>query len=200
MGQKEHWMRSKFRLGNTALLKASLAVLLFSTPSWAKSFSEISADTPAKSPLITVSDKELLKNSQISYRAEGGFSGIRSYSVILSCVNGRISVLKTIHDPRSSAKTIHNRGTLNAKAYLRLWNSLNRQKALSTANVAEPKMDISDEFTHVFDIRAGQHKNSFSVHGIQRPEACQQFAIKNLIDQTVQMQNFIETHQYLAKK
>src|SRR4051812_31659944 len=49
---------------------------------------------------IQFSNDELLEKSQISYAADGGFTGVRSFSVIISCVNGRISTLKTIRNPR----------------------------------------------------------------------------------------------------
>lgn len=148
----------------------------------------------------TMSSEELLKKSQISYSADGGFSGVKSYGVIVSCVNGKISMLKTIHDPRHNQAPIRHRGNMDQTTYLRLWDSLVKHKVLEAKNIAEPKMDIADEFTIQFEARVGSDKNTFQVHGIARPEASQHFAIKSLIDYAVQMHAFAGTHDELALK
>src|SRR6185369_11388809 len=90
-----------------------------------------SVDEPQEANL-NISDREILKSSQISYRAEGGFTGVRSYGVILSCVNGHVSVLKSILDPRlpSSKASTRQIGTMSTDQYVQLWDNLDRQALL----------------------------------------------------------------------
>ena len=156
--------------------------------------------TVEEKPKVILSDSEILKNSQISYLADGGFTGVKSYGVIISCVNGRISTLKSIHDPQRHEGPLRQRGSMDQMSYIHLWKSLQKHQALQAKNVPEPKIDIADEFTVEFEAKAGSAKNNFKVHGIGRPEACQQFAIKSLIDHAVQMQSFIGPRERLAFK
>jgi hypothetical protein len=69
------------------------------------------------------SEEELLEESQLSYRAEGGFTGVESYGVIISCVKGKVSILKSIHDPRLEKDNARIRqiGTMDQNEYLQLW-------------------------------------------------------------------------------
>jgi hypothetical protein len=142
-------------------------------------------------------DQEILKNSQISYHADGGFTGVRSYGVIISCVNGKISTLKSIHNPGRQGAS-RQKGTMDHASYIRLWKSLKRQRAFTAQNVPAPKHDIRDEFTIDFEARVGSEKNAFRVYGIGRPEASHQFAIKTLIDSAARMQAFIGDRQKVA--
>lgn len=183
-----------------ALLIGGFSVAFFSSKSVASEKNSFNPDSEAKFPRVQIPDSEILKNSQISYRAEGGFTGINSYGIIISCVNGHISMLKSLHDPRRHQSTLHERGLMNHEAYLRLWKELKRQGVFSAASVPEPKMEIADQFTLTFEAKAGNAKHQFSVHGIARPEACQQFAIKSLIDASANMHTFIGAREYLARR
>lgn len=157
---------------------------------------------PAPTPLINASRNDILKNSQISYRAEGGFTGIHSYSVIVTCVRGKISTLQSIHDPRIRNGNSHLRraGRMDKVSYLNLWKSLNNLAVLNIKDAPNPKMDILDEFTVKFEARAGDYKNTFKVYGCGRPEAARYYAVKNIIDQSVDMRSLWATHSRLAKK
>lgn len=149
-----------------------------------------------------LSKQSILKQSQISYKAQGGFTGVESYGVLISCSGGKISVLKTLRDPRLGQKEGHLRqaGTLDTNAYLRLWESLSRLSLFSTPDAPQPKMDILDEFTFMFEAQAGSQRHGFKVYGISRPEAARHFAIKNAIDMAAGMDSLWHTHQSLAKK
>jgi hypothetical protein len=174
--------------------------LLFSSSVKAGEKPALTFHAPAKVNAVQISDAEVLDNSQVSYRADGGFTGIESYGVIVSCVKGRISVLKTIHDPGHSTAAVHQKGTMDHQTYLQLWKGLRKQGVFVAGNIPEPKLDIEDQFTVKFEAKAGGLKNEFRVHGIGRPEACQHFAIKSLIDHSVQMQAFMEPHETLARR
>ncbi|MCG3205922.1 MAG: hypothetical protein KCHDKBKB_02646 [Elusimicrobia bacterium] len=149
-----------------------------------------------------LSDKEILKVSQLSYQAEGGFSGVQSYGVILSCVNGQVSLLKTIHDPRfpSDKAILRQIGHMATEDYLKLWNTLDRHGIFKTANAPKPKMDIMDEFTVRFHAKVGERHHQFDVYGISRPEAARYFSLQKLIDNSVQMQSLWTVHNETAKK
>lgn len=148
-----------------------------------------------------ITDKEILKNSQISYRAEGGFSTVQSYGVILSCVNGRVSVLKSIYDPRLSADKARSRevGEMPVEQYVELWNNLDRYSLLKMQDAPRPKNDIQDEFTIHFAAKVGKLFHEFDVYGISRPESARYFAVRKMIDDSVQMKSLWETHQHLAR-
>src|SRR5260221_6338209 len=155
------------------LLIGGVFIFCFSSFSHAVKRPAFDSDATAKLPAIHISDSEILKKSQVSYRADGGFTGINSYGVIISCVHGRISVLKSLHDPHRPAAFIHQKGTMSKNEYLQLWKGLKKQKVFFASNIPEPKGDIADQFTVSFEASAGDHKNEFKVHGIGRPEACQ---------------------------
>jgi len=149
-----------------------------------------------------VARKDILKQSQVSYRAEGGFSGVISYGVIISCVEGKISVLKSIHDPRLTNSDSRKReiGKMSQKEYLALWNKLQKISVLNTRNAPDPRLDILDEFTLTFNVNVGKKRNSFQVYGIGRPEAARQFAVKSLIDTAAHMDSLWNSRQSTAKK
>lgn len=146
-------------------------------------------------------EKEIIRESQLSYRAEGGFTGVESFGVILSCVNGQVSVMKSINDPRLSPQQAHMRevGTMNIIKYLDLWKDLDRSAVLSMADAPLPKTDIRDEYTVHFYAKLGESFHQFDVNGITRPEVSRYFAIRKLIDDSVQMQALWATHQNTAK-
>jgi hypothetical protein len=148
-----------------------------------------------------VSTSDLLASSQISYRAEGGFTGVQSYGVIISCVKGKISVMKSIFDPRlnSEKSRIRQIGTMDSNAYITLWDSLAAHAVLKMDNAPEPKYDILDEFTVTFYTKVGDTLHQFYARGISRPEAAKYFAVRNLIDTAVDMKALWNTHNNLAK-
>ena len=53
-----------------------------------------------------VKQSEILAHSELSYKADGGFTGIRSYSVRICCNKGKITTVRTILDPRINSKPI----------------------------------------------------------------------------------------------
>ncbi len=179
-----------------ALLICSVLILTFSSISHAKK----PINHPSKKASINLGNGEILTQSQISYKAEGGFTGIHSFGVIISCVNGKVSVLKTLNDPSRPSAFIHQKGSMSQEAYLELWKGLKKHKVFFASNIADPKMDIADQFTMTFEAKAGDHKNEFKVHGIARPEACQHFAIKSLIDSSSHMQAFINSPTLTAQR
>ena len=147
------------------------------------------------------SDADLLANSQISYRAEGGFTGVQAYGVILSCVHGKISVLKTISDPRlpDQASTVHDVSSITQSEYFALWDNLDRQALFQTTDAPEPKMDIADEFTVTFHAKVGDAHHEFHVRGISRPEAARYYALRQLIDDAVHMKALWNVHSNVAR-
>ncbi len=157
-----------------------------------------SVDAPQN---IEISDKDILKESQLSYRAEGGFTGVQSFGVILSCVNGRVSVMKSIYDPRLSADKARTReiGTMKTSEYLDLWNNLDRHAMLKMDSAPLPNKDLNDEFTVHFYAKAGKLLHQFDVVGISRPEAARYFAVRKLIDESVQMGALWNIHQNAAR-
>jgi hypothetical protein len=150
---------------------------------------------------ISVTHKELLKNSQISYRAEGGFTGVKSYSVIISCVDGRISSMSSIVDPNvPKAVPLRKRSTMKAEEYLALWDDLKRHQVFNKKDATNPRHDILDEFTVHFEAKVGPKDHSFKVFGCSRPEAAQYFALRNILDQAAGMKQLWETRERFARK
>jgi hypothetical protein len=147
------------------------------------------------------SNKDLLANSQISYHADGGFTSVQSYGVILSCVNGKISVLKSISDPRlpDKAALVHDVSTISQREYLELWDNLDRQALFQMSDAPLPKVDIADEFTVTFHAKVGSVHHEFSVRGIGRPEAARYFAIRELVDNAVHMKALWNVHSNVAR-
>lgn len=160
-------------------------------------------NTPPQKPVTadTLDEGTLLRKSQISYRAEGGFSKVQSYSVIISCVDGKISTLATIHDPHLGADkgTLHQTGTLDKDQYLRLWKSAAQMGVQSKKDAPPLKQDILDEFTVTFDVQAGNWNHRFSAAGISRREASSYFAIRSLLDQYAQTAWLWDQYQELTK-
>lgn len=145
---------------------------------------------------------DIIQKSQISYRAQGGFTSINSYGVILSCVNGKISVLKSITDPNlnTNGGRIHELAEMDQDQYLALWDKLHKVSALNAKNVPNPRLDILEEFTHTFHLQVGDQSHQFQVYGINRPEASRHFAIKTIIDQAANMKSMWNSHQTLAHR
>jgi len=148
---------------------------------------------PEPTPLpIQFSNEEILKNSQVSYRAEGGFSDVISYGIIISCVDGKISVFKSIHDPKLVDED-HKRfelGSMTHEKYIALWKKLANMNVFIAKDVPDPKEDILEEFTYSFHVKIGKKENQFNVYGIQRPAASHLFAFKSLIDKSADMESF----------
>lgn len=140
-----------------------------------------------------------LEDSQISYRAEGGFTGVESFGVILSCVNGRISVLKSIADPRlGSEGRLRQVASMTPEAYRQLWRQLERLSVMTTPNAPAPRMDILDEFTVRFEVRVGPVTHRFSARGLSRPEAARHFALRSSIDNAAGMAALWQSHSEIA--
>lgn len=143
----------------------------------------------------------ILKNSQISYRAEGGFTGVKSYGVLISCVDGKISVLKSIHDPRLRSKQpLRVTGTMDRDSYLNLWQGLKKQAVFGLKDGPPLKQDSLDEFTLSFEAKIGKQTNAFKVTACSRPEASRYFAVRNLLDHAVGMRSLWDKHSDLARK
>src|SRR5262245_11337333 len=100
------------------------------TPSQARMSNKNFKSQSIDKPILIISEKDILKDSQISYRADGGFTGIKSYGVIISCVNGKISTLKSFHDPHRYPGPLRQKGSMDRMTYLKLWDSLKRQQVL----------------------------------------------------------------------
>jgi hypothetical protein len=142
----------------------------------------------------------LLANSQISYQADGGFTGVESYGVIISCVKGHVSVLKSLCDLHASADARHLRqiGTMNSEDYLRLWANLSRQNVLALKDAPPLNCDSLDEFTTRFVFKVGNQSHHISTQAISRPEVSRYFALRSLIDRSVQMEGLWQVHKSLA--
>jgi len=144
----------------------------------------------------------IIKRSQISYMADGGFTEVESFGVIISCVDGKISVLKTLLDPNnfSTAARLRQTGTMPKKTYLKLWNNIKKQGVFEIQNAAEPHRDIRDEFTYHFNLSVGNYNHEFTVYGITRHEVSRHFAVRSLIDSASKMSTLWTTHQQRASK
>ena len=141
----------------------------------------------AKTATTHFTDKELLKKSQISYHAVGGFTGVKSYSVMISCVDGHVSALSSITDPhaRIAATALKKKSNMTAKEYVALWDNLKRHHVFNKKDNSKPKQDILDEFTVHFEAKVGDREHEFKVYACSRPEAAQYFAIRSLLDNAV---------------
>lgn len=145
----------------------------------------------------------ILQRSEISYQAEGGFTGVNAYSVHISCVDGKISTLAMIKDPRlthDATSTLKKTGTLTKEEYLNLWARLDRMAIFDKKDAPSPKLEIFDEFTLNFVAKVGPIENQFSVQGCSRPEASQYHAFRQLLDQSVNMASLWDSHQSIARK
>jgi hypothetical protein len=170
-------------------------------PCSAGPFKELLNNYDSATDATELSNDEILKSSQISYRAEGGFTGVQSYGVILRCVNGKVSVMKSIYDPHLSGDKgqIRDIGSMNFDDYLALWNNLDRHAVFKMADAPLPKMDILDEFTIQFNAKVGNTFHHFQVYGISRPEAARYFALRKLVDDAVGMQELWNNHSELVR-
>ena len=151
-------------------------------------------------PRTVYSEADILRRSQISYRADGGFTGVNSYGAVISCVNGQISVLKTMIDPRITRDhgRIHQTGTLDKSDYLTLWRELERTNLLNTKDGPPLRRETLDEFTYTFSLSVGNEGREFSVQAIGRPEAARHFALRSLIDRTTGMAGLWKIHDQLS--
>lgn len=158
------------------------------------SFSPMAEASNIKNP----SKKELLSKSQLSYRASGGFTEVNSFSVIISCVDGKISTYRSLRNNRHGA--LRRTGTMTKVEYLNLWDKMLRHRVMSMPNAPEPKHDILDEFTVEFEAKVGKTTHNFSARGCSRPEASRHFAIRNLLDQAADMKTVWDLHQKIVRK
>ncbi|OVE78430.1 hypothetical protein BVX98_00270 [bacterium F11] len=147
-------------------------------------------------PVIQVSEKTILQDSYLSYNAFGGFTNVKSFGVILSCKNGKISVLKTIHNPKRNRRhpTLRQREKMDKDTYLSLWRDLQRQRIFHIKDAPDPKMDILDEFTYHFEVKVGEVENKFRIYGMSRPGGSRYFALRQLIDGASNMVSLWEQH------
>ena len=157
----------------------------------------LQAETPA-SPKIATDPASLLARSQISYRAEGGFSGVESYGVIISCVNNQISVLESIHDPRVPSEPMRRLGHMTPDEYLALWDSLIRQAALKLPDGPTIKQDVLDEFTVTFTAGVMDQTHQFRAQALSLPECARYQAIRSVIDNAVDMASLWKKHDQMA--
>jgi hypothetical protein len=171
----------------------------FSSLSWATPFEHLL--NKEERPIKSVSKKAILANSQISYRAEGGFSGVESYGVIISCVKGKMSVMMSIYDPRlhEDNSRVRRLGSMDSGEYLNLWDNLQRQALFKLQDSPPLTMDITDEFTNHFFVKVQDKHHQFNVVGISRPESSRYYAIRQLIDQSVNMRSLWDIHHNLAR-
>jgi len=152
--------------------------------------------------IAKIDEKALLKSSHISYRAVGGFTGVKSFSVLISCVDGRVSILKTIHNPKGipNRPTLRHNGAMTTKAYMEFWDNLVKQQIMQIPDCPDPRQEILEEFTFHFEARVGDEKHSFRSYGLTRPEASRYFALKNLIDSVADMASLWDRHGKIAQK
>jgi hypothetical protein len=196
------------KLASLILLYGSLFLILFSVRSHASDEldSEHTSADAIKRDLDTfgwnLSNSALLRDSQISYRAEGGFSGVESYGVIISCVRGKISVLKSLYNPKlgTSRSRIRQIGSMDKKTYLNLWAHLKKHSVVAMKDCPQPSEDIHDEFTVSFHTKVGGQTHKFKVYGIGRPEASRYFALRCLIDTAANMKSIWDIHEGLAMR
>lgn len=146
----------------------------------------------------TIAKKDILAKSELAYRATGGFSEVNSYTVILSCVNGKISSYRAVRNNRHGI--FRKTGTMTQQAYLNLWDNMLRRKIFEMKDAPTPRQDILDEFTVNFEAKVGDASNKFSAYGCSRPEASPYFALRNLIDQAANMQVVWNLHHSIARK
>ena len=137
----------------------------------------------------------VLARSQVSYRAEGGFSGVESYGAIISCVNGEVSVMASIHDPRSkngepTRKICH----ITPERYVVLWNSLVRQAGLKLGDGPTLRRETLDEFSVTFILSVGDTSRQFRAQGLSLPECARYEALRSTIDEAAQMAEVWKAH------
>jgi hypothetical protein len=143
---------------------------------------------------------EILAKSQLSYQAEGGFTNVKSYSVLITCVDGKISTLKSMHNPAGKHREpIRISGTMSSRDYLELWKSASRQGVLSLQDAPAPRAERLDQFTIHFEASAGSSKNKFKVFACSRPEVSRYYSLRNLLDQAVNMQSLWNAQENLAR-
>jgi hypothetical protein len=159
-------------------------------------FAEPASAAPASD--LPTDAASVLARSQVSYRAEGGFSGVESYGVIISCVGGDISVLASIHDPRLPSEPMRKIGKITPERYIELWNGLIRQASARMGDGPVLDRDVLDEFTVTFNLSVGEKTHRFRAQGLSLPECSRYQAVRALIDDTVQMAELWKAHDQAA--
>ena len=160
--------------------------------------SGVQAESGSTGPRIATDMASLLARSQISYRAEGGFSGVESYGVIISCVNNQVSVMASIHDPRVPSEPMRKLSHMSTDKYLALWDSLVRQAALKLDDGPVIDHDVLDEFTVSFTVSVMDQTHQFRAQALSLPECARYQAVRSLIDDAVDMAALWKTHDQMA--
>ena len=149
-----------------------------------------------------VAENSILKNSQISYRATGDGPGVQSFGVIISCVDGKISILKSLRDPdiNHSLPQIRQIGNISQKEYLNLWRNLEELKFWNMDDAKDPTDLGTHHFTTEFFVKLDQKMHKFKVKDLDRPEFSSYLTIQKLIDKTANMQTLWDSYHSLASK
>ncbi len=168
-------------------------ILAAQTPSLSRAAG--AAVSPAAVEVLSTDPASVLARSQVSYRAEGGFSGVESYGAIVSCVNGEISIMASIHDPRSkngepTRKICH----MTQERYLALWNDLVKQAGLKLSDGPALRRETLDEFTVTFNLSVGDETHQFRAQGLSLPECARYEALRSTIDDAAQMADVWKAH------
>jgi hypothetical protein len=159
---------------------------------------EMAAEAAPAAEAMATDAASILARSQISYRAEGGFSGVESYGAIISCVNGEISMMASIHDPRLPNEPMRKIGRLSRERYLALWDSLVRQASFRLDDGPVLDRDVLDEFTVTFNVSVCDRSHKFRAQGLSLPECARYQAVRALIDDAVQMADLWKSHDVAA--
>lgn len=178
-----------------ARIKRILAALSVAAFLAAPAFGEAAI---AVAPPLPDDAKSVLARSQVSYRAEGGFSGVESYGVIISCVGGEVSMMASIHDPRLPSEPMRKIGRISPERYLELWNALLRQASVRMTDGPILDRDVLDEFTVTFNLSVSDRNHRFRAQGLSLPECARYQAVRSLIDDTVQMADLWKAHDEAA--
>jgi hypothetical protein len=180
----------KRRLAFTIILGA----IALGLPAGARAQAPVDANSS-----LNVEPAQLLERSQVSYRAEGGFTGVESYGVVISCVRGEVSVMASIHDPRvPGAEPMRTFSHMSSERYLALWNSLIRQAALRLENGPALNRDVRDEFTVSFHLSVGEQSRDLHAQGLSLPECSRYQALRSLIDDAADMASLWKAHDDVA--
>ena len=177
------------------LNKRILIAFLLATQSPTISWAAPQPPASAAVEILPTDPADVLKKSQVSYRAEGGFSGVESYGSIISCVNGEVSIMASIHDPRSkngepTRKICH----MTQERYLAMWNSLVRQASLRLTDGPALHRETLDEFTVTFNLSVGSESHQFRAQGLSLPECARYEAVRSIIDDAAQMAEVWKAH------
>ena len=158
--------------------------------------------TPAKNQIKTELQEKIKKKSQISYRADLKGASIRSYGVIISCIDGKVSAIRSLYDPSlaSDPRPIRQIVDLDLDQYLNLWDSLIRRGALDMKDRPPSTLPHSEESSVHFLLSLGKDTHEFSVTDLNRPEMATFLALQSLIDRTADMRSLWDSYQRTVKR